>query len=75
MTKDLDFDRTHHRAPRPVGSASLVKRQSCAVCGLRADCLICKECTLDIEASIKWLERLPQGDRVTRALELLREMR
>ena len=59
--KELDFDRTHRRALAPVGSVSLVKRQSCAVCGLRADCLICKECAQQPEASIKWLEKLPQA--------------
>ena len=49
-------------------------RTSCAVCGLRADCLICKECANDTEASIRWLEGLPQGDKVTKALEVLRGM-
>ncbi len=47
---------------------------SCAVCGLRADVLVCKECALNTETSIAWLETLPGSERVTKALELLRRM-
>lgn len=47
---------------------------SCGVCGLRAEVLICKECANDTAASIRWLETLPQGNRVDKALALLRGM-
>ena len=71
---ELDFNRTHRRAPLPVGQASLVKTTSCVVCGLRADVLICKECALRTESSIAWLETLPASERVTKALGILRGM-
>ena len=49
-------------------------RTSCAVCGLRADCLICKECTNRPTESIRWLEQLPTSERVTKALDVLKTL-
>ncbi len=57
--------------PRPLTAR---QRTSCVVCGLRADCLVCKECALDTAASIRWLETLPRDPRVVKAIELLRGM-
>ncbi len=57
--------------PRPTPP---IIRVSCVVCGLRADCLICKECALNTEASIRWLETLPTSERIVVALEQLRRM-
>jgi len=68
MNDDL-FARPPRRTPAPP------PRVACAVCGLRSDVLICKECALNTEASIKWLERLPATERVKIALEQLRRMR
>lgn len=62
------FTRPPRRTPPPP------KRLACAVCGLRSDVLICKECALDTVASIRWLETLPQDDRVAKALDVLRKM-
>lgn len=63
------------RRRRPEASTALpVKRTSCVVCGLRADCLICKECALNTEASIKWLEQLPASELVTKAITFLRSL-
>lgn len=67
MTDDL-FARPPRRTPPPP------KRLACAVCGLRSDVLICKECALDTEASIRWLEQLPRDSRVEKALDQLRRM-
>ncbi len=66
----------HQLEPHPHADRARVAhpRFSCVVCGLRADCLVCKECALTTEASIKWLERLPASERVTKGLEVLRGM-
>ena len=62
-------------ATPPRRSISIpARRQSCVVCNLRADCLICKECALRPKTSIAWLERLPSSERVEKGLELLRRM-
>ena len=58
----------------PISRPTTARRQSCAVCGLRAEALVCAMCMLRPKTSIAWLERLPQGERVTKALEVLRGM-
>lgn len=65
--KELDFDRPR-RPPTPPAPP----RANCAVCGLRADVLICKECAVAPEAAITWLTRLPGlNARQAKALALL----
>lgn len=49
MTREIDWNKT--RRPAPAAPVRLIGRVACAVCGLRADVLICKECALDPEAS------------------------
>lgn len=66
--EELNFDTPRRTQPPP-------KRMACAVCGLRSDVLVCKECALDTVASIRWLEQLPRDERVEKALEVLRGMR
>lgn len=50
MTTDIDFD--HPRARRVLQpSTGIVRRTTCAVCGLRADVLLCRECAEHPEVS------------------------
>ncbi len=73
MTNDDLFAKPpRRRAPAPLPPAP--PRSTCVVCNLRADCLVCKECAGRAESSIKWLERLPTSERVTKALEVLRSL-
>lgn len=71
MNNDIDWATPPKRVRSDVPT---VKRTSCVVCGLRADCLICKECALNTEASIKWLEQLPASELVTKAITFLQSL-
>ena len=63
--EEIDWP-TPHPPTRP--------RVTCAVCGLRAKDLICKECANRPTESIRWLEQLPTSARVQTALMLLKTL-
>ena len=58
----------------PRRSIPLPPRQTCAVCGLRSDAIVCEMCNQHTAASIVWLEKLPALSKTEQqALALLRQ--
>ncbi len=57
----------------PRRSIPLPPRQTCAVCGLRSDAIVCEMCNQHTASSIVWLEKLPAlSMKEQQALSMLR---
>lgn len=84
MTDDDLFARPPRSARRAIKPLILPKNQSCAVCNLRTDVLICRECADDPQSLARvnlWLSKLGtdaaaqiERARLTRAKELLKTL-
>ena len=59
----------------PRRSIPLPPRQTCAVCGLRSESIVCAMCIEHTASSIVWLEKLPAlSMKEQQALDMLRGM-
>ena len=67
----MDEDDIFARPPRR--SVPLPPHQTCAVCGLRSDAIVCAMCIEHTASSIVWLEKLPAlSMKEHQALDMLR---